>query len=467
MKTPWLFFLLLTIPIVGRAQPHMAEAYGALADGTSNNTTALQAAIDACAARGGGTVVLGQGTYLSGSLRLKNGVGLRILPNATLKAVADTSRIAKFQCPIPSRLDVVPWKAFIYAEGQQNIRLDGGGTLDASGGAPCFLDGVENSPNRHYGLFVANCQNVVVQDLRMVASAFWMQRYFHCQNVRLHRLWVYNHANKNNDGIDIDSSQEVVVSDCVVDSSDDGIVVKANGSRPARNIVIANCIVATHASAIKLGTGSVGGFENIVVTNMVIRPSAAPHMIHPLGVWGGLTGVDIIATDGGALRQVLLANIAMEGVENPIHIRLGNRLSGHVARQGYGGDGDGRQGVKAGPGGVVPTAKLVLEDVAITNLTARDTGPYPAIVAGLPGSPARRVTLRDITIACARPGSAADLATPPQWRADGYPGRGMYGTCLPAYGLATYHTQGLVVKNFKAIPAQGEPRPAQKHFFRQ
>ena len=347
MKNLSLILLFLFISKICFAQTYYVEDFGAKTDDTTNNAYAIQAAIDKCSRDGGGTVVLSKGVYLSGTISLKSDVGLKILSNSTLKTIEDTTAIRKISSGIISRMDVVPWKAFIYAKSQKNIRLFGGGTIDASGDAQCYQDGLDNSPNRHYCFFIINCENVILEDLNMKSSAFWMQRYLNCKKVRLYRLDIFNHVNKNNDGIDIDSSEDVIISDCIIDTSDDAIVIKSEGENPSKNIVVNNCIIGTHASAIKLGTGSVGGYENINISNIVIRRSKAKEMHHPLGVWGGLTGIDILTTDGGALRQVMVSNITMEGVENPIHLRLGNRLSGNVAYQGYGGDGDKQQGVKA------------------------------------------------------------------------------------------------------------------------
>ena len=104
-----------------------------------------------------------------------------------------------------------------------------------------------------------------------------------------------------------------------------------------------------------------------------------------------------------------------------------------------------------------------MEDVIISNVLCKNVGPYPIIIAGHEGHPVKRITLRDITIICGRAGTQKDIDTPPTWKADGYPGRGMYGTSLPAYGLVSYYTEDLVIENFKAIPAIGELRPAELH----
>lgn len=442
---------------------YKVEQFGAKADAITNNTNAIQAAIDECSSKGGGKVELSEGVYLSGGLILKNNVTLSINTGSILKAIADISLYKLIQSSVISRMDVVPWRAFIRADSQHDINICGGGTIDASGDAQCFRDGIENSPNRPYGLFFVNCSSVSVENLKLRSSAFWMQRYFSCSKVRINRLDVFNHVNKNNDGIDIDSSNDVIVSDCNIDSSDDALCIKSEGERPSKNIVVTNCIVATHASAIKLGTGSVGGFENICISNIVIHRSISKVMMHPMGVWGGLTGIDIATTDGGALRQVQISNISMEDVQNPIHVRLGNRLSGNVARQGYGEVEDKSQGVLENGKSTKITGDLTLEDVIISNVMAKNVGPYPVIIAGHEGHPVKRITLRDISIKCAVPGTKQDKNAPVNWKANIYPGRGMYDTCLPVYGLITNFTEGLVLENFYVIPAKGEVRQKEMH----
>ena len=423
-------------------------------------TTDLQQAIDRLHAAGGGTLRLEPGIHFSGTLHLRSGLTLEILPGAVLKALADPAAFTAIQSSVISRMDVVPWKAFLHADGQENIHLCGGGTIDGSGGEPAFLTGIENCPNRPYGLHFVACRHVTVENLTLRDSAFWMQRYFSCDGVRLHRLTVWNHCNKNNDGLDIDSSQNVIVSDCLIDASDDGICLKSEGERPARNITISNCIVATHASAFKTGTGSVGGFENITVTGLVIRRSASTEMKHPSGQWGGLTGLDLATTDGGAFRSVIIQNVVMEDVLNPILCRLGNRLSGNVARQGYGVGYDEAQGVKASDISARVTRQFIYEDLVISGVIARNVGPYPVIVAGHPGAHLHRVTLRDITIVSGTAATAEEAAKPVRWEANGYPGFGMFGSVLPAHGLITAFVDDLVVDNFRAVPAPGDVRPA-------
>ena len=421
-------------------------------------TTSIQAAIDRAHAQGGGIVRLLPGIHSSGTLHLRSGLTLEILPGATLKALADPAAFVAIKSSVISRMDTVPWKAFLHADGQSNIRVCGGGTIDGSGDEACFQDGVENSPARPYGMHFIACHNIAVENITLKNSAFWMQRYFSCDGVRLNGLIVWNHANKNNDGIDIDSSRNVLVSDCRIDASDDGICIKSEGEAIAANIAVTNCIVATHASALKLGTGSVGGFENITFSNMVLRRSTSTVMKHPSGLWGGLTGIDVCTVDGGPLRRVLFSNITMEGYQCPALLRHGRRLSGNVARQGYAGMGDSLQGV-SGSGGAAIGESRTYEDVTLAQIIARDLGPYPIIACGYPEAPLRRITLRDITIHHAEAATEADSRVPDNFNEAGYPGPRMFGSKLPAHGLFTRLVEDLVVENLRAISFPGDTRP--------
>lgn len=434
----------------------LAEYHGAVADGKQDNTLALQKAIDAAHAQGGGTVSLTKGTYLSGALVLKSNVRLEIGPHATLKALPDTAAFPLHQITIPSRADRVPWRMFIRAEGQENIILTGGGKIDGSGDAPVFQNSTAESPNRPYGLLFADCQNITVENLQMHSSAHWMQRYFHCTGVRISGLRVFNHANLNNDGLDIDSSEDVVVSNCQIDASDDAIVVKSEGNRPSRNIVVSNCILSTHASAVKLGTGSVGGFENILFNNIVIRPSKAVEIHHPLRLAGGLTGIDLAAVDGGYMRNILISNVVMEGLENALHIRLGNRASQSVHASDEANQAASQQAARISE----------IDGITISNVRARNMGAYPVVIAGFEGHPVRNVTLRDVHIRMAKGGTAEDVSKPVNWEPHWYPFIYMYNSRMPAYGIVTNYTEGLALENFTVVPAPEEERGAAVHLNR-
>lgn len=451
----WLILLIISQQSCG-IEKNSIEKYGGIGDGITDNTLAIQKAIDVQHSKGGGEVRLVSGVYLSGTIHLKSNVTFIIEKNATLKAIPDASAFPLIQGQVPSRMDRVPWKSFIRAESQENITIKGGGVIDGSGDAACFQDNLPDSPNRPYGLLFIACQNVVVEDLSLKSSAFWMQRYFQCKDVRISNLNVFNHVNKNNDGLDIDSSENVIVRNCIIDSSDDALVIKSESEFPAKNIQVYDCELATHASAIKLGTASIGGFEDIIFSNITIRKSKADTVHHPLNFENGMTGIDLAAVDGGEMKRISISNIKMEGLENPIHIKLGNRLSKDIHSNAN----------KAGAEPLSQTKVSKIEDIIISGVEAQNGGPYPIVIAGFEGNSIKNVTLKDITIKPNVAGNEASQNSEINWNHRGYPFILSFNSQMPAYGIVSYHTEGLRIENFNAIPALGEKRPKEKHFFR-
>ena len=438
-------------------QPHSAfispRDFGATGDGTTLDTHAVQSAFDAAHAQGGGTVFFSPGIYLCGTLQLRSRVAVRIGAGATLQASPRAVDFEFIKPKIWSRMDTSVFRSFIYAEDLEDITLSGDGTIDGGGLSPEFsVKPKDNDPNRPYCLHMVNCHRVTVRDLRLQNSAFWMQRYLHCDDVRLTGLRNHNHATFNNDGMDIDSSSNVTISDCIFDVSDDAICLKSEGRGVTRNIVVTNCILATHASAIKLGTGSVGGFENVVVSNCVIRPSQSKKIVHGLFALGleapgGLTGIDLGSVDGGTLRHCLFSNIIMEGVESPFCLRLGNRNSARM---------ESTYGINTETNQEERTSRL--EHIVFDNIDAREGGPYTSPITGFEGHPIRDITFRNVTLRNSRPPKPDEQAKPYAHHSRSYPGS-RSGGHMPASGLFFDHVEGVILDNVRVYPAEGDARP--------
>ena len=170
--------------------------------------------------------------------------------------------------------DAGGWSALIYAVGARNIAVTGKGVIDGRGkGRKGRVGGVPgDADGRPRNILFISCKGVRISGISMRNSALWNQHYLDCEDVIVEHIHVFNHCNGNNDGIDIDGCRRFILSDSVIDSDDDGIVLKSTGLAPCEDVVINNCIVSSFANAIKCGTESTGGYKNIVISNSIVKP---------------------------------------------------------------------------------------------------------------------------------------------------------------------------------------------------
>jgi polygalacturonase len=272
-----------------------------------------------------------------------------------------------------------------------------------------------------------SCRNVSVTDVGIQDSPMWVQHYLACEGVNIRGISVHSRVNVNNDGIDIDGSQRVRISDCEITSGDDAIVLKATADRPCKDVVITNCVLSTACNALKLGTESNGGFENIAISNCTIYDTR-------------LAGIALEMVDGGVLDRVSISNIVMNGVAAPVFIRLGDRARPFT-------EGGARP----------PVGKL--RNVSIANVQAAGAGGVGCAIAGLPGHAIENVVLENLRLTFAGGGQRADARREIPENADKYPEHSMFGK-LPAYGFYCRHVKGLSLRNIETGFLEDDQRPA-------
>jgi hypothetical protein len=283
--------------------------YGAAGSGTALDTLAIQKTIDAAAAAGGGTVSFPAGRFLSGTITLKSNVTLHLSPGAVLLG--------------SKRIEDYNPKHLIYARGVSNVAIEGGGAIDGQGDA--FLDrDLKPLPRPSPLIEIWDSQGVRISDITIRKAPAWTIHPKNCDDVKIRGVSILNNLRGiNTDGIDIDSTRNVIISDAHIEAGDDCIVLKTTdrGERPIKpteNVTVTNCVLVSAASALKLGTESYGDFRHIVFSNVVIRDSR--------------TGIALLAKDGGVMEDVRFQNISMatapkwgRGVECPIEVDIDKR----------------------------------------------------------------------------------------------------------------------------------------------
>lgn len=404
--------------------------HGATGDGRTLDTAAIQKAIDAAAAAGGGRVVLPPGTYLSGSISLKSRVTLHLEKGATLLGSTDLAHYRR-----------INFLALVCANGQRNIGITGAGTIDGQGRA--IADAVlgpikpgkypdAGEGKRPVILNFRQCADVVVRDITLRQSACWVQYYRDCERLRVENVKVRTLAAITNDGLDIDGCRQVVVRGCDIDSEDDALCLKST-RRACEDVLIEKCRLRSSCNALKFGTASFAGFRNITVRDLEIHDTY-------------LSGITLQSVDGGVIENVDISKVRMKSTNNPIFIRLGRRNGG------------------AAPGTI---RNVTIRDVVaeIPNRPRGEMNKFPPYwrhqcttlitgsIVGIPGHPVRDVTLRDIRIVYGGIGAAPKpghvllenlTGVPP--RVEAYPESKMFGV-LPAWGLYARYVKGLRLEN--------------------
>ncbi len=254
------------------AKRYLIADYGAIGDGEALNTKAIQSAIDTCASDGGGTVVVPAGTFISGAIFLKQGVNLHIEKDGTLKAVVDRSAFPQ----VESRWEGVEQRwicAFVNAFDMTGPALTGEGMIDGSGDV--WLREAHPRPRL---IAIQNCKDVTVSGLSIKNQACWGLFILYSENVDVAYLTIRaQHNIPMSDGIDVDSSKDVHISGCDIDTNDDCIAIKSGKdedgrrvNRPAEGILVEKCRFRYGHGGVSMGSEMSGGIRNVEIRNCVM-----------------------------------------------------------------------------------------------------------------------------------------------------------------------------------------------------
>ncbi|HEU0029198.1 MAG TPA: glycosyl hydrolase family 28-related protein [Kofleriaceae bacterium] len=389
--------------------------FGAAGDGQTSDRAAIQRAIDAAAGTGG-SVVLAEGVYLSGTLELRSDLTFFIAPSATLLGTKDVEQYPAI-VPATGNTQLGNCKrALLYAGAASNVRFDGGGTIDGQGDA---FSGAEG--NRPMLIWTVGGDHVTVQNLYLKKGAVWSLVLMETDHARIRNVNVQS-DNITHDGIDIVDGADIIVDDVAVRSGDDAMCLKTGVRRGIDGLIVRDSMFSGSGSnggsnGIKFGTASYGAFRNITIEDSYVKDVQYAAMA-------------VESRQGADVEHVAFRRIGFDHVGSAFFVYLAQQTTTH-------------------PIGDVP--KLgTMRDVSFTDI-AGTTASWPnsphqgSLITGhrFDGTvyPIRDLAFENVAIVF-QGGRTTVPGSPPEAMPNQYPESNMFGD-LPAWAYYLRHVDGV------------------------
>jgi polygalacturonase len=445
-----LLLMLLCAATLAQAEVHNVKNYGAKGDGKTIDSPAINKAIEAAAAQGGGEVYFPAGNYMSYSIRLQSNITLHIGSGATITAALPTADEGYDEAEENEHnryqdFGHSHWKnSLIWGIELENITICGAGTIHGVG---LTRGGTRQKGVGNKAIALKLCRNVTIRDIKMLFCGHFALLATGIENLTVDNLLI----DTNRDGLNIDCCRNVRISNCTVNSPwDDAIVLKSSYGlgffKDTEKVTITNCLVSGFdrgtvingtylrdepqapdkgfvTGRIKFGTESSGGFKNITISNCVFERCR---------------GLALETVDGGYLEDITISNITMRDIVNaPIFLRLGARLRSP-------------EGTPIGK-----MQRILISNVNVYNADSR----YAGIISGIPGSYIEDVTLSNINIVYQGGYTKEDGKLVPPENEKDYPEPWMFGT-IPASSFFIRHAKNVQLDNVRVKFLQPDYRPA-------
>lgn len=322
-RTLWLVTLLTVRPIPLQADPGRVfdvRQYGATGQKADDARPAIQKAIEACAAVGGGTVFFPPGLYTSGTLHLRSHVHIQLASGATLFAATDP---AAYDCGfVPSKA------ALFYGEDLEDVSFQGRGIVDGQAqydwriddfeegfdhetlmhnlGKPLLRSFPKDFPKRQifpHLVWLGRCRHVRMSGLNFLHAPSWTCALYACRDVSFDRLYIYTSLKEAvwADGIDLDGCRDVAIGNCAIETGDDCVALVSETTwGPAlvcENISVTNCRLSSASAGVKFSEGNHAGIRNVRISACLLNNVNR--------------GAVFITAQGGSISNVIFADLTI------------------------------------------------------------------------------------------------------------------------------------------------------------
>jgi polygalacturonase len=360
--------------------------FGARDGGVEPATAAIQRAIDNAANRGGGTVVVPAGRFLTGAITLRGNVTLRLEEGSVLLGSQD---------PADYPLVLTRWEgaehrahqSLLFAERADNIAIEGKGTVDGQGDPWWKAQRARTSTHPRPRLIgMHHCRGVRISGVSLLNSPSWTVHPYGCSGVTVSGVRIINPAHSpNTDGVDPESCEDVTIADCFISAGDDCIAIKAGlesstPPMPCRNIRISGCRMENGHGAVVVGSEMSGGVSDLTVTDCVFAGTDRGFRFKTR------------RGRGGTIERVCCENVSMSGVGVPVAINMFYKFTGPNGTSAEVQDRNPRP-----VNGGTPS----IRDLSFSRISASDTVCAACFVLGLPEMPVSSLSFSDMHVAMA------------------------------------------------------------------
>lgn len=422
---------------------YKVEDFGAINDGKTINTEAIQKAIDTCSANGGGTVIFSEGEYATGTFIIKSGVMLEICKGAKILGSTDINDYPEIKENLKSVMSENYYfrQSLIYAEKANKIGITGKGEIYFRGEIENFPGKETAGPieNRPLGIRMIECSDIVLNEIVLRNSASWMQSYIACNNLIFDNIYIENQANFNNDGLNLDGCKNVIIKDCFINAENDALCLKGCSNIPTENILIENSVLYSRWNAFKIGTDTQGDFRNIILNNIIL--GGTPENMKARAGNKATSAITIATVDGGNISNILISNAIIERSRCPIFMLIGNR--GRVM-----------------PGHKKPEVGNI-NNIIIENISGDNNYIQGSFISGLSkNNTINNVIIKNVCLKMEGGGTHEMTKRKVHGNDDVFPDAFMFHEDgLPAYGFYLRNAQNINIYNTTITPIKKDLRP--------